>query len=187
MRKVGAHQRVRVAVQRPGLEHLPVQPLEKRHVLRLHMGEEVVAVEGMGAADGQPDQAAAQLAVLAPVAMHGQPRAPPGAGCRAVDAHGADQLVGLAGQAGQCDEVARRRLVAVDVVAVVADEQRLLLAEHLAAQRIGLAVHPRVAGPLDAELGFRPAVQFAPAVEVFGVKGGHGGSPSQPARAGSSS
>ncbi len=128
-----------------------MQGLEQRHVPLLHMGEEARAAPGMGGGDRDLDEPGAERGRAAEGLRNGEARAPPLARPLGdlVDAHGADNGVGVAAESR---EGADRDGVPVDGVPVVAGEDTLLRAEHLPTQRGAGASLPDARGELHAEV-----------------------------------
>ena len=93
--QIGLHEMMRAAVQLDLVQRLPVQALEQRRVLALHVGQEAAAAARMGGADGETDQRGADARRCGGTRRCTASREPhhtPGSAC--VDAHGADDLVG---------------------------------------------------------------------------------------------
>ena len=103
------------------------------------MGVEGAGAAGMGGADGEPDQGGAERAHAPVVGGDGEARAPPDAGFRLMDAHGADDGIGDDAERGNGHEGDRH---VIDGIAIVMVENTLFGAEDRAAEGGGAAPFP---------------------------------------------
>jgi hypothetical protein len=111
------------------LDRVPVQALEQQRVLALHVGEKLPAAARMGRRHGEADQRGADRPDPAIVGGHREARAPPHSGLLLVDADGPDHLVEGDGEGRDRDDRDRHL---IERVAIVTDEDLLLVAEHAA-------------------------------------------------------
>src|SRR5471032_2083941 len=127
-------------------ERGPVQRMKQRGVLALHMREEGRAAKRVRTAHGKLDQRRAKLAVPPERGMHGEPRAGPYTGFVLVNPYRPDDLLRHSANTTYRDEQLR---ALVDFIAVVADKNPLLDAEHRPPQLVRFVRFPRQRGPLD--------------------------------------
>jgi hypothetical protein len=78
---------MRRAVKVEFLDQIPMQAAEKRHILALHMGVKGAAATAIRRADRKADQFGPKTSDAAMALRHRQPRPPPDARRRLMDAH----------------------------------------------------------------------------------------------------
>ena len=120
-----------------GLQRVPVQALEKTHVLELHRRQEALGAPAVGRRHGLPNQPLADLVLAAVAVLHPQPPAVPDSRFLLQDPHHPHHPEELGGPGMDGGNGVG---AIIPVIAVVLFEEVLLLAEDGAAQ-LPVALH----------------------------------------------
>jgi hypothetical protein len=127
----------------------PMEALEQRRVLALHVGKETLAPPCVSRRHREADQRTAQGADPPVLGRNGKARAPPDAPFRLMNPHGADNFVRRDAERRDDDD---RDRDPVDGVGIVAGKNTLLVAEHAPPQCRGIVAFPRFGRELDPVL-----------------------------------